>query len=152
MEGLPVTIRLLDPPLHEFLPHSEKEKIEVLRNAKSKWDRFHPEKLSSSAVAAAASASTPSNGNGGSSGRAAAASAEAVSLLRKALCLDPRDVDCWHLLGWLLHTVYRDAPAAERCYRAALRACDVDGNGAIDYNEFVAALSQSNKINPELGA
>ena len=33
-----------------------------------------------------------------------------------------------------------------------MRACDVDGNGAIDYNEFVAALSQSNKINPELGA
>ncbi|MAI05712.1 MAG: pyruvate, phosphate dikinase [Alphaproteobacteria bacterium TMED87] len=29
MDGLPVTIRLLDPPLHEFLPHSEKEKIEV---------------------------------------------------------------------------------------------------------------------------
>ena len=25
MEGLPVTIRTLDPPLHEFLPHSEKE-------------------------------------------------------------------------------------------------------------------------------
>jgi pyruvate, orthophosphate dikinase len=25
MEGLPVTIRLLDPPLHEFLPHTEKE-------------------------------------------------------------------------------------------------------------------------------
>ncbi len=25
MDGLPVTIRLLDPPLHEFLPHSEKE-------------------------------------------------------------------------------------------------------------------------------
>jgi pyruvate,orthophosphate dikinase len=25
MEGLPVTIRLLDPPLHEFLPHSEVE-------------------------------------------------------------------------------------------------------------------------------
>jgi pyruvate,orthophosphate dikinase len=25
MEGLPVTIRLLDPPLHEFLPHSESE-------------------------------------------------------------------------------------------------------------------------------
>src|SRR5690606_3743391 len=23
MEGLPVTIRLLDPPLHEFLPHDE---------------------------------------------------------------------------------------------------------------------------------
>ncbi|MBP9087836.1 MAG: pyruvate, phosphate dikinase [Kofleriaceae bacterium] len=25
MHGLPVTIRLLDPPLHEFLPHTEKE-------------------------------------------------------------------------------------------------------------------------------
>ena len=25
MRGLPVTIRLLDPPLHEFLPHTEKE-------------------------------------------------------------------------------------------------------------------------------
>src|SRR5437660_2309033 len=29
MQGLPVTIRLLDPPLHEFLPHSEKEIAEV---------------------------------------------------------------------------------------------------------------------------
>jgi pyruvate,orthophosphate dikinase len=29
MAGLPVTIRLLDPPLHEFLPHSEKEIAEV---------------------------------------------------------------------------------------------------------------------------
>ncbi|GJM03927.1 MAG: pyruvate, phosphate dikinase [Rhodomicrobium sp.] len=29
MEGLPVTIRLLDPPLHEFLPH-DKEEIEAL--------------------------------------------------------------------------------------------------------------------------
>jgi pyruvate,orthophosphate dikinase len=29
MEGLPVTIRLLDPPLHEFLPHSDKD-IQVL--------------------------------------------------------------------------------------------------------------------------
>jgi len=29
MTGLPVTIRLLDPPLHEFLPHSEKEITEV---------------------------------------------------------------------------------------------------------------------------
>jgi pyruvate,orthophosphate dikinase len=34
MAGLPVTIRLLDPPLHEFLPHEEKEQAavaEVLR-------------------------------------------------------------------------------------------------------------------------
>jgi len=29
MAGLPVTIRLLDPPLHEFLPHSENEMTEV---------------------------------------------------------------------------------------------------------------------------
>ncbi len=29
MAGLPVTIRLLDPPLHEFLPHSESEMAEV---------------------------------------------------------------------------------------------------------------------------
>jgi pyruvate,orthophosphate dikinase len=29
MGGLPVTIRLLDPPLHEFLPHSEEEVAEV---------------------------------------------------------------------------------------------------------------------------
>src|SRR5438874_1529545 len=29
MQGFPVTIRLLDPPLHEFLPHSEEEIAEV---------------------------------------------------------------------------------------------------------------------------
>ena len=29
MAGLPVTIRLLDPPLHEFLPHEEKETSQV---------------------------------------------------------------------------------------------------------------------------
>jgi pyruvate, orthophosphate dikinase len=29
MGGLPVTIRLLDPPLHEFLPHTDKEIVEV---------------------------------------------------------------------------------------------------------------------------
>jgi len=29
MQGLPVTIRLLDPPLHEFLPNSEAEMAEV---------------------------------------------------------------------------------------------------------------------------
>ncbi|NVN87337.1 MAG: pyruvate, phosphate dikinase [Rhodopseudomonas sp.] len=31
MKGLPVTIRLLDPPLHEFLPHSQAEIEEVAR-------------------------------------------------------------------------------------------------------------------------
>ena len=29
MDGLPVTIRLLDPPLHEFLPHDDKNQAEV---------------------------------------------------------------------------------------------------------------------------
>ena len=33
MAGLPVTIRLLDPPLHEFLPHQEAEFAEVARSA-----------------------------------------------------------------------------------------------------------------------
>jgi pyruvate,orthophosphate dikinase len=32
MKGLPVTIRLLDPPLHEFLPHGEAEIAEVARS------------------------------------------------------------------------------------------------------------------------
>ncbi|MCK5774306.1 MAG: pyruvate, phosphate dikinase [Thermoplasmata archaeon] len=31
MDGFPVTIRLLDPPLHEFLPHDQEAKIEVAR-------------------------------------------------------------------------------------------------------------------------
>ncbi len=31
MKGLPVTIRLLDPPLHEFLPHTPEETEEVAR-------------------------------------------------------------------------------------------------------------------------
>ena len=31
MAGLPVTIRLLDPPLHEFLPHAEAELADVAR-------------------------------------------------------------------------------------------------------------------------
>ncbi|MFD1951302.1 pyruvate, phosphate dikinase [Sphingomonas arantia] len=31
MAGLPVTIRLLDPPLHEFLPHAEEEFVEVAK-------------------------------------------------------------------------------------------------------------------------
>ncbi|WP_026397753.1 pyruvate, phosphate dikinase [Acetobacter nitrogenifigens] len=31
MSGLPVTIRLLDPPLHEFLPHGETELVDIAR-------------------------------------------------------------------------------------------------------------------------
>jgi len=40
MHGLPVTVRLLDPPLHEFLPHSEAEFEEV-----AKASGVDPEKL-----------------------------------------------------------------------------------------------------------
>lgn len=32
MNGLPVTVRLLDPPLHEFLPHSEAEMAELAKH------------------------------------------------------------------------------------------------------------------------
>ncbi|OYX11992.1 MAG: pyruvate, phosphate dikinase, partial [Rhizobiales bacterium 32-66-8] len=32
MKGLPVTIRLLDPPLHEFLPHTDAEMAEVAKS------------------------------------------------------------------------------------------------------------------------
>ena len=34
MKGLPVTIRLLDPPLHEFLPHDAAAQIQVARQLK----------------------------------------------------------------------------------------------------------------------
>jgi pyruvate,orthophosphate dikinase len=33
MQGLPVTVRLLDPPLHEFLPHTDEEVADVARAA-----------------------------------------------------------------------------------------------------------------------
>ncbi len=43
MDGLPVTIRTLDPPLHEFLPHDEEGTRKLARklktNAKHLWDR-----------------------------------------------------------------------------------------------------------------
>jgi pyruvate,orthophosphate dikinase len=45
MSGLPVTIRLLDPPLHEFLPHSDEEIAEVAKAMKAS-----PEKLRARAL------------------------------------------------------------------------------------------------------
>ena len=43
MRGLPVTIRLLDPPLHEFLPHSAAEMADVAKAAGSRCrDRAPP--------------------------------------------------------------------------------------------------------------
>ena len=32
MEGRPVTVRLLDPPLHEFLPHDDARRAELARS------------------------------------------------------------------------------------------------------------------------
>ncbi|HEX2753638.1 MAG TPA: putative PEP-binding protein, partial [Alphaproteobacteria bacterium] len=40
MKGLPVTIRLLDPPLHEFLPHAEEEKAELAKLLDISMDRI----------------------------------------------------------------------------------------------------------------
>jgi pyruvate,orthophosphate dikinase len=48
MDGLPVTIRLLDPPLHEFIPHGDEEIAEVARAAGA-----DPAKLKSRAIALA---------------------------------------------------------------------------------------------------
>ena len=64
MAGLPVTIRLLDPPLHEFLPHTEAE-IDALaatpgsgrRQAEARGPRSCTRPTPCSATAAAAWAS-----------------------------------------------------------------------------------------------
>jgi pyruvate,orthophosphate dikinase len=40
MSGLPVTIRLLDPPLHEFLPHTEAEIAEVAKVMNTSPDKL----------------------------------------------------------------------------------------------------------------
>ncbi|HEX8217303.1 MAG TPA: putative PEP-binding protein, partial [Allosphingosinicella sp.] len=52
MDGCPVTIRLLDPPLHEFLPHGEEEfadvaaaagaSVDVLRRRAAELHEFNP--------------------------------------------------------------------------------------------------------------
>ncbi len=53
MDGLPVTVRLLDPPLHEFLPRTEELKIkkavsglteieEKMLEAAEEWHEFNP--------------------------------------------------------------------------------------------------------------
>jgi len=39
MKGLPVTIRLIDPPLHEFLPHDEKSQKEMAQQLGLPLDR-----------------------------------------------------------------------------------------------------------------
>ena len=41
MKGLPVTIRLLDPPLHEFVPHGAPEQAEMANRLKVSKDKVH---------------------------------------------------------------------------------------------------------------
>jgi pyruvate,orthophosphate dikinase len=41
MEGLPVTIRLLDPPLHEFLPHTDEELRELAHDMDVTFDKLN---------------------------------------------------------------------------------------------------------------
>jgi len=41
MKGLPVTIRTLDPPLHEFLPHSEKDIKDLAGKMGISYDRLY---------------------------------------------------------------------------------------------------------------
>jgi pyruvate,orthophosphate dikinase len=41
MAGLPVTIRLLDPPLHEFLPHTDEELRELSHDMNVPFDRLN---------------------------------------------------------------------------------------------------------------
>lgn len=38
MEGLPVTVRLLDPPLHEFIPHEDEELAKIATEMGVKYD------------------------------------------------------------------------------------------------------------------
>ncbi|MDR2471975.1 MAG: pyruvate, phosphate dikinase, partial [Tannerella sp.] len=41
MNGLPVTVRLLDPPLHEFVPHDEKGQQEMARVMGVPYEEIH---------------------------------------------------------------------------------------------------------------
>lgn len=40
MDGLPVTIRLLDPPLHEFVPHTDAETKELAKRLNTDFERL----------------------------------------------------------------------------------------------------------------
>jgi pyruvate,orthophosphate dikinase len=45
MEGKPVTIRLLDAPLHEFLPHTKESMIKFIRFMKKKYPKLTEEEV-----------------------------------------------------------------------------------------------------------
>ena len=41
MAGLPVTVRLLDPPLHEFLPHNDKDLMDLASDMGVSFERLN---------------------------------------------------------------------------------------------------------------
>jgi pyruvate,orthophosphate dikinase len=41
VKGKPVTIRLIDPPLHEFLPHDDEGQREIAKELGVPWERVH---------------------------------------------------------------------------------------------------------------
>ncbi len=45
MDGLPVTIRLLDAPLHEFLPHTKESMIEFIRYMRKKYPQLTEQEI-----------------------------------------------------------------------------------------------------------
>jgi len=45
MEGLPVTIRLLDAPLHEFLPHTKESMDDFIKFMRSKYPKLTTEEI-----------------------------------------------------------------------------------------------------------
>ncbi len=45
MEGLPVTIRLLDAPLHEFLPHTKESMADFIAFMKAKYPKLSKEEI-----------------------------------------------------------------------------------------------------------
>ena len=45
MEGLPVTIRLLDAPLHEFLPHTKESMAQFIKFMRSKYPKLDEQEI-----------------------------------------------------------------------------------------------------------
>ena len=45
MNGRPVTIRLLDPPLHEFIPHTDKETAELAKHMKVNKKEYNKDEV-----------------------------------------------------------------------------------------------------------
>jgi pyruvate,orthophosphate dikinase len=45
MDGLPVTIRLLDAPLHEFLPHTKESMIDFIRFMRKKYPKLSEQEI-----------------------------------------------------------------------------------------------------------